>query len=171
MVLTYRNILWLCFVLGTSAIGIALFYEHVLNYQPCALCYEERIPYYILLMISTIALITDKFIGKALFVGKPLLGLLGVLMLFSCAYGSFHAGVEWGFWPGPSSCVGGATADATSDLFAMVQDTKIVPCDFANWRLFGISFAGYNALVSALISVLLFIGVINSDKKPKLSEL
>uniref|UniRef100_A0A2A4YSY5 Disulfide bond formation protein B n=1 Tax=OCS116 cluster bacterium TaxID=2030921 RepID=A0A2A4YSY5_9PROT len=147
MTFTYRNGLWLILLLALTAIGTALFYEYVLNYQPCALCYEERLPYYALIAIAIFALATDKFIGKALMIG------LGILMFLGGLYGAYHAGIEWGFWPGPVSCTGtGLNISADVDLLALVQDVKIVPCDVANWRLFGISFAGYNTLVSLLIA-------------------
>lgn len=149
MTLTYRNTLWICLLLSLTAIGTALFYEYVLNYQPCVMCYEERLPYYALIAISALALIFDKIIGR------PLIILLGVMMFFASLYGGYHAGVEWGFWPGPISCTGSdLNISVDTDLLAMVQKVKIVPCDVANWRTFGISFAGYNALTAMLIALI-----------------
>ncbi len=159
-IFTYRNSLTLSLALACIAIGTALYFEHVLNYQPCALCYEERIPYYILIAISAVALLTDRLIGKILIIS------LGVLMLFSSLYGAYHAGVEWGFWAGPASCTGTSNITAEMDLLALVQDVKIVPCDIANWRMFGLSFAGYNAIVSWVIFELFcFALYINRAKK------
>lgn len=153
MLLSYRNIMLVCLILSATAIGVAQYFEHVLNYQPCALCYEERIPYYVLIFVSILALVTNKFIGK------PLILAIGVLMFFLMLYGAYHAGIEWQFWAGPTSCTGGGSEVSGADLLALLNDIKVVPCDFANWRLFGVSFAGYNALVSALIvSLCAYIG-------------
>lgn len=159
MTFTYRNSLWLILALAVAAIGTALFYQYVLNYQPCALCFEERIPYYILIVISILALLTQRFVGKYLIIG------LGVLMFLGSLYGAYHAGIEWGFWLGPQSCTGSdLNIGSGTDLLAMVRKIKIVPCDVANWRLFGISFAGYNALVSMLMALICAVTVMKNRK-------
>lgn len=160
MTLTYRHTLWIILSLAVTAIGIALFYEYALNYQPCVMCYEERLPYYLLIIIATLGLTFDKYIGKAMIIG------LGLLMFLGALYGAYHAGIEWGFWPGPVSCTGAdLNISAEMDLLSMVQDVKIVPCDVANWRLFGISFAGYNTLVSLLISDICALAIVSNRLK------
>ena len=73
-------------------------------------------------------------------------------MLVGGALGAYHAGVEWGFWPGPTSCTGGA--GITGGLPDLTQ--KVVQCDEVQLRIFGLSFAGWNAVVSwgcALVGV------------------
>ncbi|MCJ8324036.1 MAG: disulfide bond formation protein B [Rhizobiales bacterium] len=154
MNLTYKNSLWMILALALTAIGTALYYEYALNYQPCALCYEERIPYYILIAVSVLALVADRFMDGKI-IGKMLIGALGILMFLGSLYGVYHAGIEWDFWAGPSTCTGAALSfDGSTDLLSLVTSIKIVPCDVANWRLFGISFAGYNALTAMLMAVI-----------------
>ena len=65
------------------------------------------------------------------------------------AIGVFHAGVEWKFWPGPPACTGFGYVPGQSDSF------QIVRCDEAQWRLIGISLAGYNAIFSLGAAALL----------------
>ena len=66
------------------------------------------------------------------------------LVALSGAIGVYHAGVEWHLWAGPSTCTGNAfKVTGPLDLNA-----HIVMCDVAAWRLFGISIAGYNAIIS-----------------------
>jgi disulfide bond formation protein DsbB len=68
----------------------------------------------------------------------------------SGAIAVYHAGVEWHWWPGPSQCTGSAfKLSGTLDLNA-----PIVMCDRAAWRLFGLSLAGYNAIISLGAAVL-----------------
>lgn len=157
-----KNVVWFGLMVALVAIGGALYFEHVLNYQPCALCYEERIPYYILIAVSVLVLSSNKFIGMPLVFGMAL------LMLLSSLYGGYHAGIEWGMWEGPDSCTAGADITADVDLLALVQDIKIVPCDFATWRIFGLSFAGLNAVASFIIFetyiVACFIGLMAKRK-------
>ena len=73
------------------------------------------------------------------------LAVLAILALaISGAIGIFHAGVEWKLWPGPAECSGIGYVPGRDDF----KPLQIVRCDEAQWRLFGISLAGYNAVLS-----------------------
>ncbi|MGL1920607.1 MAG: disulfide bond formation protein B [Hyphomicrobiales bacterium] len=160
MTLNYKTALGLSLALALTAIGTAFYYEFVLNYQPCVMCYEERLPYYALIVLTGFGLLSTAMIRKYLLIG------LSILMFLASLYGAYHAGVEWGFWPGPESCTGSdLNISADIDLLAMVQDVKIVPCDVANWRLFGISFAGYNALTAMLIAAICGFAALKGKEK------
>jgi disulfide bond formation protein DsbB len=71
------------------------------------------------------------------FVTALLVGMSGVIAVY-------HAGVEWHWWPGPSRCTGSAFKISG----ALDLNAPVVMCDHAAWRLFGLSLAGYNALIS-----------------------
>jgi disulfide bond formation protein DsbB len=78
-------------------------------------------------------------------------------LVISGAIGVFHAGVEWKFWPGPSECTGFGYVPGQEDF----KPLQIVRCDEAQWRLFGLSLAGYNAIfsfVAAAIAALVLRG-------------
>jgi disulfide bond formation protein DsbB len=77
-------------------------------------------------------------------IGLPLAILVLLLVTASGAIGAYQAGVEWGVFPGPAACTGGPVLLTGS----MDLNHPVVRCDIAAWRLFGISLAGYNALVS-----------------------
>ena len=74
------------------------------------------------------------------------LALLAIAM--SGAIGVFHAGVEWKFWPGPSACTGIGYVPGQDDF----KPLQVVRCDEAQWRLFGISLAGYNGIFSLAVA-------------------
>ena len=64
--------------------------------------------------------------------------------------GVYHAGVEWQWWKGPQQCTGSVFQfSGPLDLNA-----PVARCDRAAWRLFGLSLAGYNALLSLTIAAL-----------------
>ena len=68
--------------------------------------------------------------------------------------GVYHAGVEWKFWPGPSSCTGGGMdlgAMSGSDLLSTSAPSGLVMCDDIVWQLFGLSMAGWNAVICAIL--------------------
>jgi disulfide bond formation protein DsbB len=87
-------------------------------------------------------------LGRGL--ARPLAILTALLVAVSGAIAVYHAGVEWHWWPGPSQCTGSAfKLSGTLDLNA-----PVVMCDRAAWRLFGLSLAGYNAIISLGAAVL-----------------
>ncbi len=85
--------------------------------------------------------------------------LLALILVVSAGLGIYHAGVEWGFWQGPTSCAAGAPSSAPiGNILESLGKVRAVPCNEAAWRLFGISLAGYNALISAFAALIAIAG-------------
>lgn len=122
------------------------------GYAPCPLCLQQRIPYYVGIPLALIALLAARARpGSA--VSRGLIGLVGLLFLGSAVFAAYHAGVEWKWWPGPTDCAGGAGGEVTAgSLLDSLETTRLVRCDEAAWRLFGVSLAGYNVLISAALA-------------------
>ncbi|OCW58327.1 disulfide bond formation protein B [Hoeflea olei] len=137
----------------------ALGFEHIGGYIPCALCLLQRVPYYIGAPLMLIAALLSLFRGPSWAV-RGLLAIGGLLMLYGLGYAIYHSGVEWHWWAGPASCTNtaaGVTTDAGS-LLGDLNSKKPPSCDEAVFRLFGLSFAGWNVLVSAALAVIAFRG-------------
>jgi disulfide bond formation protein DsbB len=142
---------------GAAAIGGAWFFEFVLKYQPCPLCLEQRVPYYIGIPLALIvALAAWRGAPRALVIGGLI--VLAALMLWTCKIAVFHAGVEWKLWAGPPDCSGAATLGPAGGLLDRLKDIIVVRCDEAAWRFLGSSLAGYNAVVSAALAVVALLG-------------
>ncbi|MFD1333500.1 disulfide bond formation protein B [Methylopila musalis] len=140
-------------VIGAAAIGGALVFEHVFGYVPCMLCLWQRWPYYlgVPLALAAAALARGGTTGAA----RAALILVALLFAVGAGLGVHHAGVEWGFWPGPASCAGAnAAPSSVGGLMESMRGTRIVPCDSAAWRFLGLSLAGYNALIAAGLSAI-----------------
>ncbi|MBS9722395.1 disulfide bond formation protein B [Tianweitania sp. BSSL-BM11] len=140
-------------------VGTAVGFQVIGGYIPCKLCYEQRIPYYIGLPILALAVILSFMRGPALI--TRLLILAGALLMVWALYlGIFHAGVEWGFWPGPTDC--GVAVDATSGTSGGVLDSlnTVIPpsCDKAALRVLGLSFAGWQAICAAILAMIMLRG-------------
>jgi disulfide bond formation protein DsbB len=149
---------FIVFVAGAGTILTVWYFEFVLHYQPCPLCFEERIPYYIVIPLSLVVAIAALLrVPRALITAGLL--VIAAAMLCSVALGAYHAGIEWRFWPGPPDCTGAMT-DFTKkgSLLDQLQSIRIVLCDEAAWRLLGISLAGYNALVSLVLAAIAIFG-------------
>ena len=79
--------------------------------------------------------------------------IFAVLLIYSTGLAGYHAGAEYGFWPGPTSCAGAKPITASAgDLLKSIQATKIIDCTAVQWRLFGVSLAGYNAIISLFMA-------------------
>lgn len=136
----------LVLAVAAATIGAALYSQHVLGLLPCKLCYIQRQPYYAALPIALALVLLP--VSDAL--RRAGLGLLALIFLVSAGLGAYHAGVEWGFWLGPSDC-GGApapTAAGMGDFLRQLETVRVVSCTEAATRVLGLSMAGWNAVVS-----------------------
>ena len=76
-------------------------------------------------------------------------------MLWNTGLSAYHAGVEWKFWPGPPDCSGPINGfGSATNMLNRLQHIRIVRCDEAAWRLFGVSLAGYDVLVSLALAAI-----------------
>ena len=140
------------FVLGLATIIGAWGSQLFGGLVPCELCWGQRLPYYWgLPLLALILLLWNRLPRTALLVG---LGITTLMFVWSTYLGAHHAGVEWGFWPGPTACSGTGVSVSFEDL-SNINATRVVPCDAVQFELFGITLAGFNALISAAIVVML----------------
>lgn len=150
---------------GAATILGAYFFQYVLGYLPCPLCFEQRIPYYIAIPLALLVALAALWSAPRPVVIGGLI-LIGLIMVVSTGFGVYHAGVEWKWWPGPADCSGplGGMGSA-SDLLRRMQSQTVVRCDDAAWRFLGISLAGYNALISLALVVITAWGVIKESAR------
>ena len=81
--------------------------------------------------------------------------LLTLVFIGSAIFGAYHAGVEWGFWPGPTDCTGNLSkASSMDDFMNQLATVKVVRCDAVAIRILGLSLAGWNAVISAALAML-----------------
>ncbi|MEL6947619.1 MAG: disulfide bond formation protein B [Pseudomonadota bacterium] len=136
-----------------AAIGGALAFEHLGGYAPCALCLEQRTPYYLGIPFLAAGLLGHGLRGPACLLQGGL-AIAGLSMVATAALGSYHAGVEWGWWAGPASCGAGleATSSDAGSLFADLAVSKPPSCTEAAGRFLGLSFAGWNVVAAVMIA-------------------
>lgn len=147
----------LAFLLGLAAILGALGSEYFGGLVPCALCLEQRVPYYWGLPVLAAVLVLWNRLPLA--VWYLAMAIVAALFVWGAYLGVYHAGVEWGFWPGPTSCTG--VGDAVSfDALSNLNAARVMPCDEVQFRFLGLSLAGYNALISAAVAVLLAVSML-----------
>ena len=140
----------LALLIPAALLGSALLSQYVGGLHPCEMCHWQRWPHG-----AAIGLASSAFLFQAGTRGATVLTALAALAIaVSGAIGVFHAGVEYGWWEGLTTCTASG-AMSLDDLF----DVPLVRCDEVQWSLLGVSMAGWNALLSlggaALVAVLL----------------
>jgi disulfide bond formation protein DsbB len=140
--------------IAAATLAGAWFFQLVLEILPCPMCLEQRYAYY---FEAPFALLVAIAAARGAPRGVVLAGLAILLLaaLSNVVFGSYHAGVEWKFWQGPTDCTGPVVGfGKAGSLFDNLDKVKIVRCDEVQFRFLGISLAGYNALISALMVVI-----------------
>jgi disulfide bond formation protein DsbB len=135
------------FAIAAATIMTAHAFERFGGYAPCPLCLEERYAYYFGVPASFLAFFAAR--ANAIRAARILLLLVALAFLANAAAGVYHSGIEWKWWPGPTACSGGFDLKWSE---GGIVDTPIIRCDEASWRFLMLSFAGWNALISAVLA-------------------
>lgn len=139
-------------IVGASAICAVYFFQYVLGYPPCPLCFEQRNAFYVSVPLAALLWLGANH-GASSKVMVAGFAVIVAAMLWNTGLSTYHAGVEWKFWPGPTDCSGPINSlGSTGNLLKSLQDIRIVRCDEAAWRFLGISLAGYDVLVSLFLA-------------------
>ncbi len=120
-------------------LGGALLSEYVGKLYPCEMCWWQRYPHGVAILLALGAVLSPLSAPRT----RALTYLAALAIAVSGAIGVFHAGVEYGFWEGVTTCsAGGATS------LEEIMAVPLIRCDQVPWSLAGISLAGFNALFS-----------------------
>ena len=138
-------------LLALGVIVTALGFEYIGGHVPCPLCLQQRFAYYIGVPATFVALVL--LASGQVAVARLLFLAVALVFLANAGLGVYHAGAEWKFWAGPSTCdvpAGGVTTSA-NDLLKGLGNTRVARCDSPGWWFLGLSFAGWNALMSFIL--------------------
>jgi disulfide bond formation protein DsbB len=125
-------------------VGTALLSQYVGGLQPCELCLYERWPYYAVILLLVLALVSGK---RRLIRIAQILSV--VIFAGSFALALYHVGVERHWVEGPTACTGAlGNAASPEALLQALQARQVVQCDVVQWSFHGLSLAGLNLIVS-----------------------
>lgn len=124
--------------------------QYVFRLYPCEMCLWQRWPHWAALALAVLAFVPRLPV-------RLLTALAAGGILVSGMIGGFHAGVEYGWWEGITSCAAtaGPAAPGQSALDA-IMDAPVVRCDEPPFTLAGISLAGFNFLFSVIAGLAIF---------------
>jgi disulfide bond formation protein DsbB len=137
------------------------------GYAPCALCLRQREVYWVALGLALVFMVLVRTPGGPRWRGATC-WVLAVVFLVGTGVAAYHAGVEWKWWPGPTTCAsGGSRGVSVADMEAFLAGAKVRPpaCDEAAWVMAGLSMAGWNALVSLALAVLSVLAALRERAK------
>jgi len=142
---------WRLFALIAAAamLGIAHAFETFGGYAPCTLCLRQREAYWVAGAVAAASLVLVRLPGARLW--RPLtLAALAMIFLAGAGIAAYHAGVEWKFWPGPTTCSSAGGGVSAADMRDLLAGARVRPpaCDQAAWVFAGLSMAGWNALAA-----------------------
>jgi len=152
-----RNATWLAFLLPAALMGGALISQYGFGLYPCEMCMWQRWPHLVAILLAAAALAFRR-ISMAV----PLVVAAAIAILLSGLIGGFHAGVEYDWWEGLTSC--STNLPAGGDLLDSIMNAPLVRCDVAPWTLFGISLAGFNFLLSVSGAALILLMIATRRK-------
>lgn len=141
-----------------SILLFAYFVEYVLKHPPCNLCLIARIPYLATIILVIIVLFLRQY-------EKMILISIGLFFVFGTIISFYHLGIEQGFINESLMCNLGSGGETTSaqDLLKQLE-TKSVSCKDVTFKIFGLSLASFNTIVSFVISTIILRTAINYEK-------
>ena len=122
------------------------------GYAPCELCLTQRYAFY---AAAPVALLTALLASRSAHgLARAGFALLALVFAANAVLAAYHAGVEYGWWAGPTACTGGLTGSLdVNDLVNALNSVKVVRCDEVQLRIAGLSLAGWNVVASAALAI------------------
>lgn len=156
--LTMARLPWMALFLSLGLLCGAWFFEHVLGYAPCQMCYWQRHAHKAIIGASILAIIMNR-----MDTGKPgfWVSVIGLGFIVSAGLAFWHVGVEYKWWEGPKTCMTGTPSlggmSGADLLSSLDQPIKMPGCTEVAWRFLRLSMATWNMLLSLLGAVMSFI--------------
>ena len=143
LVLNKKKYYLFILVYSLIAIFFALYVEHILQYKACKLCLYQRIPYVLAIFIS--------FVGYNYYKNNKILILIIAIFSISFFISGYHYGIENNIFDEFSGCTNESLETIDKSEILKSLNSNIASCKDVNFKLFGISLAGINLLLSLLI--------------------
>jgi disulfide bond formation protein DsbB len=151
--------------IAAATLAGAWFFQLVLDIRPCPLCLEQRYAYYLAIPLAALtAFAASRDAPRGLLLAA--LAILAAATLGNAVLATYHAGVEWHLWQGPTDCTGPiGNLGSAGNLLERLDTVKVVRCDEVQWKFLGLSLAGYNVLISLLLAAIAAWGFVRTSRR------
>ncbi|MCX7337168.1 MAG: disulfide bond formation protein B [Pelagibacterales bacterium] len=138
------------FVINLFVVSSALFIEYILKVKPCALCIYQRYPYYLILLLSALFFLKNNW-KYSLMILMTLTSIVGFFLA------GYHVGIEYGVIDELSSCKTEISKNISKDILLKELQSKLAPsCKQVDFKLFGMSLALINMIMSLIFAILYY---------------
>jgi len=138
------------FVINLFVVSSALFIEYILKVKPCALCIYQRYPYYLILLLSALFFLKNNW-KYSLMILMTLTSIVGFFLA------GYHVGIEYGVIDELSSCKTEISKNISKDILLKELQSKLAPsCKQVDFKLFGMSLASINMIMSLIFAILYY---------------
>ena len=145
-------------VFSVLSLSIAYFIQYVLGHKPCNLCIIERLPYLAAVILISLVFILNKY-------EKILLIIVLLFFIFGAVVSFYHFGIEQGFFSESLVCDLSNSKNLSKDeLLNQLKNSNVVSCKNVTFRLFGLSLATINTIISIILSGIIIKVVKNYGK-------
>ena len=140
-----KNLYLLILIFSLLAIFLALYVEYILEYKACKLCLYQRIPYVVAIFVS--------FVGYNYYKNDKILLLIVLIFTLSFLISGYHYGIENNIFQEFSGCSSNALGITDKEKLIETLNSNNQNCKNVDYKMFGISLAGINFLLSLLIVI------------------
>jgi len=131
-------------LLPLALLGGALGSQYFGGLHPCEMCYWQRYPHMVAIVLAALAFTGPAEGGRS----RALTLLAALAIAVSGAIGVYHAGVEAKIFEGFTTCTALPKGLSTAEMLKVITHAPLVRCDEVQFRFLGISMAGWNAILS-----------------------
>jgi disulfide bond formation protein DsbB len=149
------------FLASLGVLGSAYAAQYWGGLAPCKLCLYQRWPWWIVGGLGLLAL----WVVSRPRLWRFAIGFCGLTLMAGAGLAVYHVGVEQHWWLGPASCTSSGTPASFEELKAQILAAPVVLCDQIRWSLFGITLAGFNAIVSFIVATASLLAVWSSARR------
>lgn len=141
----------LLFAFSSTSLIIAYISQYFFDMHPCILCLYQRMPMFVVVFVSFIAIIFRKRIKLNLL----LTSICAFALLVGAIIAFYHVGVEYGKFSTGGGCAVGDESDVSSieELAQMLMGKTYVACDEPQFVFLGLSMAAWNFMFSGFIGI------------------
>ena len=141
-----NNFFKISFLVSSLMLLSAFYLEYFHDASPCDLCITQRWFHALIISYSLIAIFIHE---KKILSNKFILTGLSITWIVSSVAGLYHFGIEMNYWNGPDEC--SSSIDFSKDLLKYLLNKSPIKCDEVMFKILGLSLAGWNALMSFLM--------------------
>ena len=140
----------LALLVPAGLLGGAYYFQYGVGLPPCEMCYWQRWAHMAALAFAAVALLAGRMPDR----GRSFVWLAALGILASGLIGAYHAGVELDYFEGLTQCAAHGSGASGAELLREILSAPLIRCDEVPWSLFGISMAGWNAILSLAAALL-----------------